>query len=255
MNPPLAIAAPAAIPSGQRVAGLRRWLYIGYAVALAIGAAMIATVYHYGNQLAGQTESLVRQEMPTLLRLQAARTAVQEYQTVLFEYYATGDRTRYAELAAVCDARIRKLLLNLALPDEAGGLAEVLTRGHAELFALGGQHRGCAMPSNATNWSCTISRSSTCSVAMDDVDTTISTLVELKAIGVHLSIDDFGTGYSSLSYLQRFPIDKLKVDQSFVRHMAQQADAAALAGRRESRRRGDGVMNLDPDGTADKGAP
>lgn len=139
MNPPIAIAVSAAIPSGQRVSRLRRWLYIGYAVALAIGVAMIATVYHYGNQLAGQTESLVRQEMPTLLRLQAARTAVQEYQTVLFEYYATGERTRYAELAAVCDARIRNLLVNLALPDEPGGLAEALPRGHAELFALGGQ--------------------------------------------------------------------------------------------------------------------
>ncbi len=54
------------------------------------------------------------------------------------------------------------------------------------------------------------------SVLMDDASAVIDTLWELKAIGVTLAIDDFGTGYSSLSYLRRFPVDVLKVDQSFV---------------------------------------
>jgi diguanylate cyclase (GGDEF)-like protein/PAS domain S-box-containing protein len=54
------------------------------------------------------------------------------------------------------------------------------------------------------------------SVLMDDASAVIDTLWELKAIGVALAIDDFGTGYSSLSYLRRFPVDVLKVDQSFV---------------------------------------
>lgn len=54
------------------------------------------------------------------------------------------------------------------------------------------------------------------SMFMDDVAQAIDTLQALKATGVILSIDDFGTGYSSLSYLKRFPIDKLKIDKSFI---------------------------------------
>ena len=54
-------------------------------------------------------------------------------------------------------------------------------------------------------------------MAMHHADDVLNTLRELKRIGVKLAIDDFGTGFSNLSYLQRFPIDRLKVDQSFVR--------------------------------------
>ena len=63
---------------------------------------------------------------------------------------------------------------------------------------------------------------------MHDVDHAIEVLRKLKSLGVHISIDDFGTGYSSLSYLRRFPIDVLKIDQSFVRELSIDADDAAI---------------------------
>lgn len=67
------------------------------------------------------------------------------------------------------------------------------------------------------------------SLVMHDVDVVIEKLRELKAFGVLLAIDDFGTGYSSLSYLRRFPIDRIKIDQSFTREVASSADSAAIA--------------------------
>jgi diguanylate cyclase (GGDEF)-like protein len=64
--------------------------------------------------------------------------------------------------------------------------------------------------------------------AMQNADNTIYTLRELKELGVKIAMDDFGTGYSSLNYLKRFPIDTLKLDQSFVRDICSDASDAAI---------------------------
>jgi diguanylate cyclase (GGDEF)-like protein len=66
------------------------------------------------------------------------------------------------------------------------------------------------------------------SVLMKHAESTVSMLKALKAIGVQLTVDDFGTGYSSLSYLRQFPVDSLKVDQSFVHEISSQRDDAAI---------------------------
>ncbi len=63
---------------------------------------------------------------------------------------------------------------------------------------------------------------------MRDAETAVKTLGKLKKMGVRISIDDFGIGYSSLSYLKRFPIDKLKIDQSFVRDIPGDHDSEAI---------------------------
>ena len=68
------------------------------------------------------------------------------------------------------------------------------------------------------------------SVLMQEVDTAIRTLKQLKAIGVQLAIDDFGTGYSSLSYLKQFPIDRLKIDRSFISAILSDTNDQAIAG-------------------------
>lgn len=67
------------------------------------------------------------------------------------------------------------------------------------------------------------------SIFMEDVNHAIQTLQELHSLGVELAIDDFGTGYSSLSYLRQFPIDRLKIDQSFIRNALNNPDDAAIA--------------------------
>ena len=65
-------------------------------------------------------------------------------------------------------------------------------------------------------------------VLMADEKDTLLTLQQLRVLGLRISMDDFGTGYSSLSYLRRFPFDKIKIDQSFVRQVPNNVESAAI---------------------------
>jgi diguanylate cyclase (GGDEF)-like protein len=65
-------------------------------------------------------------------------------------------------------------------------------------------------------------------VLLQDTEATLSILNQLRALGAHISMDDFGTGYSSLGYLRKFPFDKIKIDQSFIRHLSDEPDSVAI---------------------------
>ncbi|HEX8610808.1 MAG TPA: EAL domain-containing protein [Telluria sp.] len=67
------------------------------------------------------------------------------------------------------------------------------------------------------------------SVLMQEAELATAQIAELRGMGVAVALDDFGTGYSSLSYLSRFALDKLKIDQSFVRNITDDAKSAAIA--------------------------
>jgi diguanylate cyclase (GGDEF)-like protein/PAS domain S-box-containing protein len=66
------------------------------------------------------------------------------------------------------------------------------------------------------------------SVLLQDDDATLAMLHQMRGLGVRISMDDFGTGYSSLSYLRKFPFDKIKIDQSFIRDLSKGDDSIAI---------------------------
>ncbi|MBI5919198.1 MAG: EAL domain-containing protein [Nitrosomonadales bacterium] len=75
---------------------------------------------------------------------------------------------------------------------------------------------------------CQLEMELTESILMQEVDSVLATLREMDKMGLQLSIDDFGTGYSSFAYLKRFPLSKLKIDQSFVHDLVADGNDAAI---------------------------
>jgi|GEM_PF-896644 len=67
-------------------------------------------------------------------------------------------------------------------------------------------------------------------ILLQNSETTINTLHQLRSFGIHVCMDDFGTGYSSLSYLRSFPFDKIKIDRCFVKEVTERADCRAIIG-------------------------
>ena len=65
-------------------------------------------------------------------------------------------------------------------------------------------------------------------VMLHDTEATLAMLRQIKALGVSIAMDDFGTGYSSLSYLRKFPFDKIKIDQSFMREISDEPELIAI---------------------------
>ena len=75
---------------------------------------------------------------------------------------------------------------------------------------------------------CSLELELTESIVMENADANIQKLSQLRERGISLAIDDFGTGYSSLSYLKFFTVDRIKIDRSFVRHLTEINDDAAI---------------------------
>jgi diguanylate cyclase (GGDEF)-like protein/PAS domain S-box-containing protein len=118
------------------------------------------------------------------------------------------DRMQHADAEDPCTISINVSFSQVAQPD----LAEVVARTLAET----------GTPASK------LCLELTESVLMADTDQAVKALEDLKALGVKLAVDDFGTGYSSLSYLQRFPIDIVKIDRSFVANLGNDGEAAAI---------------------------
>jgi EAL domain-containing protein (putative c-di-GMP-specific phosphodiesterase class I) len=66
------------------------------------------------------------------------------------------------------------------------------------------------------------------SIVMHDLDAVAEDMKELTELGVRIAVDDFGTGYSSFGYVKRFPVSRLKIDQSFIRNMADDSNDEAI---------------------------
>jgi len=80
------------------------------------------------------------------------------------------------------------------------------------------------LASTPANWSSKITEG----LLLDDHEDVIAALAAVRALGVHVVVDDFGQGYSSLAYLNRFPVDKIKIDRAFIQQIDSSENNAAV---------------------------
>jgi diguanylate cyclase (GGDEF)-like protein len=107
-------------------------------------------------------------------------------------------------------------------PKVAVNLSPIQFRGHNLVAAV-----AAALDASAL-WPERLELEITEAILLEDTEATLATLRELHGLGVRIAMDDFGTGYSSLGYLLRFPFDRIKIDQSFVRDLGTRRDCSAI---------------------------
>ena len=115
----------------------------------------------------------------------------------------------------------RKLPDGRTVARAGDGRGEYLTPADAHGGLCGGRHPGGLAPGR-------LELEITESVVLDNDPAILRHLHQLREMGVRISLDDFGTGYASLAYLRRLPLDKIKIDQSFIRGLPDAPDAMAI---------------------------
>ena len=106
---------------------------------------------------------------------------------------------------------------------------------HLDGFADTVKKRACRRPERKGQW---LELELTERMLIDDIEHAPATLAQLRAMGLTVSVDDFGTGYTSLAHLTELPLDKLKIDQSFVGRLPDDVGAQAITPRHRADGRG-----------------
>ncbi|MDM5178029.1 EAL domain-containing protein [Massilia sp. DJPM01] len=197
------------------------WMALEHRLRSALGRAEFSLFYQPQVRLADQrvcgAEALIRWRSAELGMISPAEfIPLAEDSGLIVEIGEWVIRTACAQNKAWQDAGLRALPVAVNVSAHqitAGTLPAIVT---SALLDSGMQARFLAIELTE-------------SVLMQEAELAMAQIAELRGMGVAVALDDFGTGYSSLSYLSRFALDKLKIDQSFVRNITADAKSAAIA--------------------------